>query len=386
MSTNITMDGVSTLDTGSNTVMVNMNVESIAEVKVLVSGYQAEYGRSSGLQIMAVTKSGTNQFRGSVYDVERNSKWNANSRTNILNNLPKTVSKEKDWGYSIGGPIGKPGGHNKLFFFNAVEFRPRTGGNDLQVFRVPTALERAGDFSQTTDNNGNPYPYIRDPLASGACTATVTGDHSACFQDGGVLGRIPQNRLYPLGLNILKMWPLPTSSSVPGRNLEFLRPPEDTLQYQPAFRFDYQVMPSLRVSYKYQGQIDRKQVNQGTIPGFNDAITPYTGRGTDAVTANYNLSSTMFLEGTFGRAWNPAGRLRWTAGQFGLGRADRRPGGFPVPLSARQRDQSRLLRLRRAELSRAGRTGTDRGSGRCRTLPGATGSRSNGAGAPPNVV
>ena len=43
-----------------------MNVESIAEVKVLTSVYQAEYGRSSGLQITAVTKSGTNQFRGSV--------------------------------------------------------------------------------------------------------------------------------------------------------------------------------------------------------------------------------------------------------------------------------------------------------------------------------
>ena len=80
MSTNITMDGISTLDTGSNTVMLNMNMESIAEVKVLVSGYQAEYGRSSGLQIMAVTKSGTNRFRGSVYDVERNSDWNANSK------------------------------------------------------------------------------------------------------------------------------------------------------------------------------------------------------------------------------------------------------------------------------------------------------------------
>ena len=105
MSTNFTMDGISTMDTGSNTVLLQMNTESIAEVKLLVSGYQAEYGRSSGLQVMAVTKSGTNRFRGSVYDVERNSDWNANSRTNILNELPKTISKQKDWGYSIGGPI-----------------------------------------------------------------------------------------------------------------------------------------------------------------------------------------------------------------------------------------------------------------------------------------
>ncbi len=70
---NVMMDGVSTMDTGSNSVLLQMNVESIAEVKVLVSNYQAEYGRSSGLQITAVTKSGTNRFRGSVYDVERNS-------------------------------------------------------------------------------------------------------------------------------------------------------------------------------------------------------------------------------------------------------------------------------------------------------------------------
>ena len=69
---NIMMDGVSTMDTGSNAVLLQMNVESIAEVKVLVSNYQAEFGRSSGLQISAVTKSGTNRFRGSAYDVERN--------------------------------------------------------------------------------------------------------------------------------------------------------------------------------------------------------------------------------------------------------------------------------------------------------------------------
>jgi hypothetical protein len=301
MSTNITLDGVSTLDTGSNSVMVNINTESIAEVKVLVGGYQAEYGRSSGLQIMAVTKSGTNQFRGSLYDVERNSKWDANSKTNILNGIPKTISRQRDAGYSIGGPVGRPGGNNKIFFFNAVEFRPRTGGNDLTQFRVPTALERQGDFSQTLDNNGNLYPYIKDPLLTGACSAS---SQVACFRDGGVLGRIPADRLYQPGLAILKMWPLPTSSNVVGTNLQFIRPPQDTLQYQPVARVDYQPTPKLRVSYKYQGQIDRRQVNQGTIPGWNDLMTPYTGRGTDAFSVNYNLSSTMFLEGTFGRAWN----------------------------------------------------------------------------------
>ena len=56
---NIMMDGISAMDTGNNGQMLNMNVDSIGEVKILTQGYQAEYGRSSGLQITAVTKSGT---------------------------------------------------------------------------------------------------------------------------------------------------------------------------------------------------------------------------------------------------------------------------------------------------------------------------------------
>ena len=304
MGSHFTMDGISTMDTGSNTALLQMNTESVAEVKLLVSGYQAEYGRSSGLQVMAVTKSGTNQFRGSFYDIERNSDWDANSKTNKLNDLPKTPSKQRDIGYSIGGPIGKPGGNNKLFFFNAVEFRPRTGGGDQQSFRVPTALERQGDFSQTLDNNGNLYPFIKDPLVNGTCTAA---SQAACFADGGVLGRIPQSRLYQTGLNILRMFPMPTGSSILGRNLEFLRPVEDTLSYQPAFRIDYQPYAALRVSYKFQGQITRRQVLNGTIPGFNNTLDPFPIVATDAVSVNYNLTPTMFLEGTFGRAWNKQG-------------------------------------------------------------------------------
>ena len=88
---NIMMDGVSAMDTGSNRPLLQMNVESIAEVKVLTSGYQAEYGRSSGVQVTAITKSGTNRFRGSLYDVERDSDWYSNTKTNKLNGDPKTV-------------------------------------------------------------------------------------------------------------------------------------------------------------------------------------------------------------------------------------------------------------------------------------------------------
>src|SRR5207244_178345 len=69
--TNFQIDGVSTIDTGAGGQALQLNVEAIAEVRVLASGYQAEYGRSIGLQITGVTKSGTNRFRGSVYDIKR---------------------------------------------------------------------------------------------------------------------------------------------------------------------------------------------------------------------------------------------------------------------------------------------------------------------------
>jgi hypothetical protein len=279
-----------------------MNVESIAEVKILTSGYQAEYGRSSGMQITAVTKSGSNRFRGSVYDVQRDSDWNANSKRNVLDGDPKTIVKEKDWGYSIGGPIGKPGGNNKLFFFYAQEFSPRTGGGDVQQWRVPTALERAGDFSQTLDQNGALYNLIKDPLSPNPCTAANT---SGCFQDGGVVGRIPADRLYQTGLNILKLWPMPNAGG-PGiaYNYSITRPAESVLSWQPAVRVDYQPSTKLRVTGKYSGWQQRRDVVPGLLPGFNDTQMQRPVISNLGFSANYNLSSSMFLEGTYGRSRN----------------------------------------------------------------------------------
>ena len=120
---NIMMDGISAMDTGNNGQMLNMNIESIAEVKILTQGYQAEYGRSSGLQITAVSKSGTNRFRGAGYDLLTDSDWNTNRKLNELNGDPKPKAESKTYGYSIGGPVGKPGGSNKLFFFYSHEYR-----------------------------------------------------------------------------------------------------------------------------------------------------------------------------------------------------------------------------------------------------------------------
>lgn len=304
--TNFMMDGVGTMDTGSNRLLMAVNVESIAEVKVLTSSYQAEYGRSSGLQITAVTKSGTNRIHGSLYDVERNSDWNPNSRQNLVNGDPKAVSKQRERGYSIGGPVGRIGRTNKLFFFYAQEFQPRTAGNNVVRYRMPTERERQGDFSQTTDNNGNPFPYIKDPRLSLSCSASAvaSGVHG-CFNDGAI-GRIPNDRLYETGLNILRSFPLPTTTAAPGQayNFELARPSESLMGYQPAVRLDYQATQRLRASFKYSGWSQRKQIVNGSIPGFNDSVMQNPHVSTVVVTTNYSLTPKMFLEGTWGRSSN----------------------------------------------------------------------------------
>jgi hypothetical protein len=306
---NIMMDGVSTMDTGNNGQLIQMNVDAISEVKVLTQGYQAEFGRSSGLQISAVTKSGTNQFRGSLYDIERNSDWNANSWENIQNGDPKPVSKQRDWGYTLGGPVGKPGGDNQLFFFYSHEYRPRKSGGTINRFRVPTALERRGDFSETRDNNGQLFNTIRDYTRGLPCTSS---DTRGCFQDGGVLGRIPQNRLYPTGMNILNnLWPLPNVEQVPGLgyNYEVQVPVTDSLINQPVVRVDYQISSKLRFTAKYAGQLQGQNVDPGSLPGYNDLLRWNRNRHAPSVTVNYNLTPTMFLEGTYGYSFNEIANL-----------------------------------------------------------------------------
>jgi hypothetical protein len=306
---NIMMDGISAMDTGNNGQMLSLNVESIAEVKVLTQGYQAEFGRSSGLQITAVTKSGTNRFRGSGYDLITQSDWNTNRELNVLNHDPKPVSDSKTLGYSIGGPVGKPGGNNKLFFFYSHEYRPTNqainNGNPIRL-RVPTTAERAGDFSQTLNNNGALLNTIKDPLSSSPCTATNT---AGCFADGGTLGKIPANRLYSTGLAILNRYPAPNLPQASGTNYNYQigggsgfpdLPTVDNLTQQPAIRLDYQLSSKLRVTGKYSGERQRVLTRPGLIPGFTDVLFPYPFITNYAVTANYALNPTTFIEGTYG--------------------------------------------------------------------------------------
>jgi hypothetical protein len=158
------MDGVTAMDAAINRLVTNASVESIGEVKVVENTYQAEYGRSSGLQINAVTKSGTNKYHGSVYFSAKDHRLAANSVTNKNRGLPLSFEDAKDWGWTIGGPVKVPFVpyfKDKLFFFYNQEFNPRTQMGRTYRYHMPTELERKGDFSQSLDVTTSTTSRIR---------------------------------------------------------------------------------------------------------------------------------------------------------------------------------------------------------------------------------
>ena len=105
----------------------------------------------------------------------RNSNWNANRQTNIINGDPKPVLDQMDYGFSVGGPVGRPGGQNKLFFYFNLEANPRTFGGDVNRYRVPTRARTRRAISRSRATiNGNLYPYVKDPLIAGTCSAADT--------------------------------------------------------------------------------------------------------------------------------------------------------------------------------------------------------------------
>jgi hypothetical protein len=80
-------------------------LEAVQEFQVLTNQFDAEFGRTSGGIINAITKSGTNGFHGSAFGFFQNNKWNSRDRLAILNNLPKPDAKYGQFGGTIGGPI-----------------------------------------------------------------------------------------------------------------------------------------------------------------------------------------------------------------------------------------------------------------------------------------
>jgi len=195
--TSVTYDGMATNAIGNNNNSVLMiSQDSIAEVRVLLSNYQAEYGRMSGANVQLVSKSGTRDFHGAGSYYKRHEQFNANNYFNNQVGAPKPRYRYNTWNYNIGGPIYIPGkfntGRDKLFFFWNQEFWPLKSGTALQRITVPTDQEVAGDFSQSVDLN-NRLIVIRDPVSNAPFPGNV----------------IPKNRQNSSGVALIGVFPSP---------------------------------------------------------------------------------------------------------------------------------------------------------------------------------
>lgn len=198
------LDGSKIIDPGSNgSVMFNLNPDMVDEVKVQTSNYAAEYG-AAGIQVTAVTKSGSSLFHGSVYDYWRNWRFAANDRSNNYAGIPRPKSDYQYPGFNLSGPVLIPGtrfnrNRDKLFFFVGFEYQHQVIDPGTTLAVVPTLKQRQGDFSELLTGAGQ---NLNQPT-----TVTIPGG----FPGAGMPAPGNDLRPYldPYGRAFLNVYPLP---------------------------------------------------------------------------------------------------------------------------------------------------------------------------------
>ncbi len=169
-SNDVQLDGISVQGAAWHETTVVPDRDTLQEVRVTANTFAADLGNGQGL-ISMITKSGTNQFHGTLRYRARNEALNANGKSNNLRRIARGKYRLNEAGGTVGGPVVIPklfNGKDKLFFFASYS---RLGHSDPVIYqgRVPTDLERKGDFSQTkvADNSGNPVAVqIFDPFSA----------------------------------------------------------------------------------------------------------------------------------------------------------------------------------------------------------------------------
>jgi hypothetical protein len=212
----VTVDGAPALRTRANGAVIGVgDVDATQEIQVLTADYQAEYGRAAGGQIRMVTKSGTTDFHGSLYEYFRNSDLNANTWSRNLSTSTNFAApfRYNNFGESVGGPVAIPGVWNalrqKLFFFVGNDWI-RERNTQTQEQAVPTTLMRQGNFSQLLSSNPW-YSGSRQLYYPGTCPKLGA---ASCQPIPGNI--IPASSLSPNGLAILNAYPAPTPGFLSG--------------------------------------------------------------------------------------------------------------------------------------------------------------------------
>lgn len=313
---NFSYDGVTNKDTGSNSGnYAAPALDSIAEVRVQTSNFQAEYGRSSGATITVITRSGSKDFHGSAAYYKRDTSLNGNEFSRrqqcgrgVTAQCTPPLYKFDNEAWTLGGPVLVPGtnfnkGRNKLFFFFSQDLLQRTDPGNLNQRRMPTALERGGDFSQTFDSQGR-LVNIRDPLLPGNCSATTGGP--ACFP-GNV---IPAGRFDAVGSALLNLFPLPNADDpTGGRQYNYVfQTVQDWPRNDQVLRVDYNIAPKTtaygRLQWGYEKRAGGVSFLGSTGAGWPQQPSKYEIDTVSYVnTLLHTFNQTTFAEVTVGVNW-----------------------------------------------------------------------------------
>jgi len=301
----LTVDGSSDIDTGNNfDTHASLNPDAIAEVKVLTSNFQAEYGRAGGAFISVVSKGGTREFHGGGRFFHRNEGLNANnyfrnaSQTDAFRNDGKSARplyRYNNIGYDIGGPVYLPflgfnKNKDKLFFYWNQEWYQQFIPEAERRIRVPTQDERNGNFSQTTDGTGNPItvvnPFTRQPYPG---------------------NKIPQSDWFSSGQAILNLYPLPNVTGNPQYNYTS----SVSTKYprrEDILRIDYNITDRTRLSARYTNNKEERLLAYGSFAStLNFPLSPISfprpGRN-GVLSLTHTFSPTLTNEFIFGPSSN----------------------------------------------------------------------------------
>src|SRR5215472_12824213 len=277
-SVNYYLDGGTNMTGLRNTGNILPNPDAIQEFRVQTNNYSAEYGRFSSGVVNVLTKSGSNDFHGSAFEFVRNTIFNANDWGNPFATPPL---HRNQFGATLGGPIVK----NNTFFFASYGGLRQNTSTFLSGSFVPTALERAGDFSQSVDANGNKV-FIKDPTSTKPCNATT---QSGCFSSGGRVNVIPANRMDGVATNIINTF-IPAANVGTNQWKGFVPSPFDTDEF--LAKVDHSFSDTRRLTASYFETSGTNTVRAGT------GNLPWSQQRFDWRQQEANVSDTWFISPT----------------------------------------------------------------------------------------
>jgi len=276
-SNNFSVNGGDANDMFVNLPTVQPSPDSVEEFRIITNTFDAEYGRNSGAVVNVVTKSGTNQLHGNVYEFHRNRPLNA--RGYFDTSKPAFIMNQ--FGGTFGGPIKK----DQTFFFGSYEGLRRVKGVSGDTVAVPTAQERAGNFSAGTPFSGvignQTVADVLNTRANGRCAADIAAAGGQMPAEGQAYSDIfpgniiPVSCQDPVAVDLLRFVPAANTSNGFFQAVDTGRDRND----QFTFRFDHRINDKQQFSayYYFTDQTSFEPFNTfqaagADVPGFGDNV------------------------------------------------------------------------------------------------------------------